>query len=263
MPKRLKKSKNGFTLIELLVVIAIIALLVSILLPSLQKAKEMARLVMCMSNLRSIGSAMLIYSSEAEGNLLPAYDQRAASLSGSGQWPVLLDRYQNGNTNLTHNIARDNREKSIYYCPKWINLDNAGVGNPICGTGYIGSWYPTSYMANANVMIHYDPDGVYTQTSRTYQNISAIPSPSETMWVMDGTPGGLASAVTYAVSLPGQWGGVPISYPVHEKIVNALICDGHVAKVDYDDLIDAVEERGGGVGEFGWDDDPNLILLPQ
>jgi prepilin-type N-terminal cleavage/methylation domain-containing protein/prepilin-type processing-associated H-X9-DG protein len=56
----------GFTLIELLVVIAIIALLVSILLPSLNKAKELARNAVCLSNLRSLAMGELLYMEDDE-----------------------------------------------------------------------------------------------------------------------------------------------------------------------------------------------------
>ena len=56
----MKKTK-AFTLIELLVVIAIIALLLSIAMPSLKKAKEKAREVICKSNLREVGRAILLY----------------------------------------------------------------------------------------------------------------------------------------------------------------------------------------------------------
>jgi len=63
-------SRKAFTLIELLVVIAIIALLVSILLPSLTTAKELARQVSCMTQLRTIGLAENYYIQDNNGQLI-------------------------------------------------------------------------------------------------------------------------------------------------------------------------------------------------
>jgi prepilin-type N-terminal cleavage/methylation domain-containing protein/prepilin-type processing-associated H-X9-DG protein len=71
------QSRQGFTLVELLVVIGIIAVLISILLPSLAKARQHANNVVCASNLRSIGQGFLFYANEHKGKL---------PYAGTGDW---------------------------------------------------------------------------------------------------------------------------------------------------------------------------------
>ncbi len=70
-----KNSINAFTLIELLVVIAIIALLSAILFPVFGQAREKARQATCMSNLKQLGAAMLMYAQDYDSYLMPGYFQ--------------------------------------------------------------------------------------------------------------------------------------------------------------------------------------------
>jgi prepilin-type N-terminal cleavage/methylation domain-containing protein/prepilin-type processing-associated H-X9-DG protein len=86
--KRLTKTRGnapaptkGFTLVELLVVIGIIALLISILLPSLNRARETANRVKCASNMRQIGQAILLYANDNKG----AYPRTVAT-GGTPTW---------------------------------------------------------------------------------------------------------------------------------------------------------------------------------
>jgi prepilin-type N-terminal cleavage/methylation domain-containing protein/prepilin-type processing-associated H-X9-DG protein len=92
-PRKMKppRKRCGFTLIELLVVVAIISLLVSILLPSLQKAKEAARTVACAANLKGIGGGFTFYGEDYEGYLpAPIPSDASGNPIFNAVWDVLI-----------------------------------------------------------------------------------------------------------------------------------------------------------------------------
>jgi prepilin-type N-terminal cleavage/methylation domain-containing protein/prepilin-type processing-associated H-X9-DG protein len=75
---RRKDRKRAFTLIELLVVVAIIALLISILLPSLSRARELSKRLVCQSNIKGIGTSFKIYANDNEENWpTPTFNESA------------------------------------------------------------------------------------------------------------------------------------------------------------------------------------------
>lgn len=82
----------GFTLVELLVVIGIITILISLLLPTLSKARKQGELVRCMSNLKQIGNQMLIYANDNGGWLYPP--MLGVNVAPHLRWPVVVFKFE-------------------------------------------------------------------------------------------------------------------------------------------------------------------------
>lgn len=102
-------QKLGFTLVELLVVIGIIALLIAMLLPSLNKARESANSVKCASQLRQIGMGFQLYASRTKGFLIPGITGVPSPLDNWSKVAAaeLVDRANEG---------ANSREK-VFRCP--------------------------------------------------------------------------------------------------------------------------------------------------
>lgn len=106
-----RQQNRGFTLVEVLVVIAIIALLMSMLTPSLQKAREQSRQVVCGTNLHAIGQGIFIYAHEHDDLLVPG--------SYSVGWMVWAntERVNMGYLMDDSVLPVPQSEESVFFCP--------------------------------------------------------------------------------------------------------------------------------------------------
>jgi prepilin-type N-terminal cleavage/methylation domain-containing protein/prepilin-type processing-associated H-X9-DG protein len=230
-----RKHPHGFTLVELLVVIGIIALLISILLPALNKARESAKGVVCQNNLQQIGRMVHLYVAQNKQLLPRGFESGVQGWQGIliesnfKHAPIdqLYKYWLPGFTGYANTTAYP-----TFFCPVMADSGYVGNSSPISG-------YYTNYAINFTV---------FSSATTGWFPAGRVRKASETMMVYDASawaPGAPDRAVGSVAEYHLESGNPnnSVGYPhggtpkfiggngPYKGGVNVLFIDGHVARI--------------------------------
>ena len=212
------RAGDGFTLIELLVVIAIISLLVTMLLPSLHAAKDVAKLTICQANLYHIFLAANMYADDYD-DWYPEFSQDGWGIARRQCW-LGLDPYANVAEGEHYDDAGPTGKPCLFFCPEYLNRFTGRAGN--AAFGYAPNRMYIRYIYYKDVILKGKRRG-------------DIPSPSFTLFLR-----GLNPPISQDANMDGvgiwplnRLTGVPSRYAhkacrMHLDGQNVMFFDGHV-----------------------------------
>ena len=236
MDRRHWNRESGFTLVELLVVIAIIAVMMSILLPTIGRARKAAREVACMSNARQIAQAMIMYTDQNKGFTMPIvftqgeyWHHKLAVALGDRKFP----EDPNNSSRLMYRLMR---------CPETDDSEPTGWGSAY--TKWVYGDGSGSYGLNLWLL----PNGLYGNQfppTKSFAKLTSVKKSSETPMVLDSIwVGGWPDNNDLVFpNIQTGWGQHANGYFMgrfcidrHRKAVNVGFVDGSVRRVELVDL---------------------------
>lgn len=237
--------KRGFTLIELLVVIAIIAVLLSVLVPSLRKVKRQARHVVCQSNLSQWGKLFAVYLTDNDSTFMDGWF--GDGNDRDGQWMYALRGY----TGFSHDIWCCPEASNESLCPidPQGNVQNEFTSKSPWGhlvhlqhAGYAteeedyGSYGINSFLYNVpRAPFGVSKDSYWAKSSAIDISPSSVPVFMDDMWC-ESWPG----ATDSPPPVEGIWGGIGMHSVCIDRhssgYINMLFMDWSVRKVGLKEL---------------------------